>query len=29
MGSNGWAYVGAFHPKWSKLGTIVHLGSKT
>ena len=25
----GYAYVGEFHPKWSKFRTIVHLGSKT
>ena len=30
LGSSGWAcYVGEFHPKCSKIGTIVHLGSKT
>ena len=30
LGSSGWAcYVGEFHPKCSKFGTIVHLGSKT
>ena len=27
--SSGWAYVGEFHPKCSKFGTFVHLGSKT
>ena len=29
LGSSGRAYVGKFHSKWSKFGTIVHLGSKT
>ena len=30
LGSSGWAcYVGEFHPKCSKFGTIVHLGSKS
>ena len=27
LGSSGG--VGKFHPKWSKFGTFVHLGSKT
>ena len=27
LGPVGWAYVGEFHPKWNKFGTIVHLGS--
>ena len=27
--SSGWAYVGEFHPKLSKFGTIIHVGSKT
>ena len=30
LGSSVWAcYVEEFHPKCSKFGTIVHLGSKT
>ena len=29
LGSSGYAYVGEFHPKGSKFGTIVHLDSKT
>ena len=23
LGSSSWAYVGEFHPKWSKFGTVV------
>ena len=28
LGSGGLTYIGEFHPKWSKFGTIFHQGFK-